>query len=77
MRQANGTTLAEVSVATLPGTPARGSFPISEGELLKKAQYVFNEAGVGSRDSSVLADDFRFEFPVVSLNRTVSQIVAA
>lgn len=46
------------------------SFPISEQELISKAKQVF-ETSSGQKDPSVLSDDFRFEFPIVSLSKAV------
>ena len=54
--------------ATLPGTPK--SFPISAEKLIEKAKQVY-KANSGVDDPSLLADDFRFEFPVVSLAKEV------
>ena len=59
---------AEVPPAVLPGTPAR--FPIAEDKLISLAQEVFkSNSGVDNPD--LLSDDFRFEFPVVSLAKKV------
>ncbi len=55
---------AEVPPAVLPGTPS--SFPIPSDELIALAQKVF-ETNSGVEQPELLADDFRFEFPVVSL----------
>ena len=54
--------------ATLPGTPK--SFPIPAEKLIEKAKQVY-KANSGVDDPSLLADDFRFEFPVVSLAKEV------
>jgi hypothetical protein len=52
--------------ATLPGTTS--DFPIPEAKLIQLAQELFaKEAGV--TDDSLLSDDFRFEFPIVSLDK--------
>lgn len=54
--------------ATLPGTPT--SFLFSQAELIEKAKALFaTDTGVrgGPEAEALLADDFRFEFPVVSL----------
>eukprot|EP00200_Dunaliella_tertiolecta_P004250 CAMPEP_0202347024 /NCGR_PEP_ID=MMETSP1126-20121109/5563_1 /ASSEMBLY_ACC=CAM_ASM_000457 /TAXON_ID=3047 /ORGANISM="Dunaliella tertiolecta, Strain CCMP1320" /LENGTH=218 /DNA_ID=CAMNT_0048938515 /DNA_START=152 /DNA_END=808 /DNA_ORIENTATION=+ len=56
----------EVPVAKLPGTPAPGTFPIKEKRLVEIAKELFDK-GVGMEDESMLAPEFRFEFPVVSL----------
>lgn len=50
--------------AVLDGTPA--TFPIPADELIKRAQKLFAE-NVGVDNADDLADNFRFEFPVVSL----------
>ena len=61
-------TPAEVPPAVLPGTPA--SFPIPPEKLISLAQDVYKQnSGVDNPD--VLASDFRFEFPVVSLAKEV------
>ncbi|KAL3149571.1 hypothetical protein ABBQ32_002347 [Trebouxia sp. C0010 RCD-2024] len=57
---------AEVPPATLPGTPK--SFLIGEEKLISMAKHVF-ETSSGQKDASVLSDDFRFEFPIISLSR--------
>jgi hypothetical protein len=59
---------AEVPPAVLPGTPE--NFPIPPEELIALAQKIF-KAGSGVEDPSALSDDFRFEFPVVSLTKKV------
>ena len=46
------------------------SFSIGEEKLISMAKHVF-ETSSGQKDSSVLADDFRFEFPIVSLSKEV------
>ena len=46
------------------------SFPIGEEKLISMAKQVF-ETSSGQKDASVLADDFRFEFPIVSLSKEV------
>ena len=56
--------IASSHAATLPGTPK--SFPIQPEKLIEKAKQVY-KANSGVDDPSLLADDFRFEFPVVSL----------
>ena len=48
------------------------NFSISEQELISKAKQVFDTES-GQKDSSVLSDDFRFEFPIVSLSKEVGQ----
>lgn len=47
------------------------SFPIGEQELISKAKQVF-ETSSGQKDPSVLADNFRMEFPIVSLGKEVT-----
>ncbi|KAK9806001.1 hypothetical protein WJX73_002925 [Symbiochloris irregularis] len=59
--------LSTIPPATLADTPR--TFSISEQELIKKAKHIFEETQVGVKDDSVLASDFRFEFPVVSLDK--------
>ncbi len=55
--------------ATLPGAPAPGAgFPIAADRLVELARAAF-ATQTGIDDESVLADDFRFEFPVISLAR--------
>lgn len=58
----------DIPPAVLEGTPS--TFPIAPEELLTQAKKVFHETRTGITDDSVLADDFRFEFPVVSLDRS-------
>jgi hypothetical protein len=53
--------------AVLPDTPT--SFPIAADRLIALAQAAF-ATRTGIEDDSVLAPDFRFEFPVVSLGRS-------
>lgn len=53
--------------AVLPDTPT--SFPIAADDLITLAQKVFHETNTGITDDSVLSEDFRFEFPIVSLDR--------
>ena len=62
-------TLAEVPPAVLPGTPER--FPIPPGELIAKAQQLLRD-GSGVKQPELLADNFRFEFPIVSLSKKVT-----
>lgn len=52
--------------ALLEGTPT--NFSIPPEQLIQRAKAVF-ETDTGVKDDSVLADNFRFEFPVVSLDR--------
>lgn len=59
--------VAPVAPAVLPGTPE--SFLFTEDELIEKAKKVLFESETGLNDDSVLSDDFRFEFPVVSLDK--------
>lgn len=67
MSEAETATSADaVPPGVLEGTPT--DFPIGEEELIRKAQEVF-ASETGLVDESVLADDFRFEFPVVSLDK--------
>ncbi|CAK0787604.1 hypothetical protein CVIRNUC_010826 [Coccomyxa viridis] len=54
----------EIPPATLPGTPK--SFHIPADKLIETAKQVY-KANSGVDDPSLLADNFRFEFPVVSL----------
>jgi len=49
---------------------AAQSFPIKADELIAKAKQLEAAFG-GALDDSLLAPDFRFEFPVVSLAREV------
>lgn len=63
---------AEVPAAVLPGTPATLSIPPEE--LIRKAQQLHKD-GSGVRQPELLADDFRFEFPIVSLSKKVWQPV--
>lgn len=67
---ANG--LSTIPPATLADAPR--TFSISEQELIKKAKHVFDDTQVGIKDDSVLAENFRFEFPVVSLDKKVSSL---
>ena len=58
-----------------PETAAQTCFslqtsPFSEQELISKAKQVFDTAS-GQKDPSVLSDNFRFEFPIVSLSKEV------
>ena len=63
----------EMPPATLPGTPK--SFNISADKLIETAKQVY-KANSGVDDPSLLADNFRFEFPVVSLAKQVSTLAA-
>ncbi|KAK9832690.1 hypothetical protein WJX81_000318 [Elliptochloris bilobata] len=58
--------VAEVPAAVLPGTPT--PFPISPAELIEKAKQLHKD-GSGVKQPDLLADSFRFEFPVVSLSK--------
>jgi hypothetical protein len=58
--------------ATLPGTPAASPLPPSE--LIALAQKIFQEEDGGIGNPSRLADDFRFEFPIVSLDKEVRSV---
>ncbi len=60
--------VAEVPAAVLPGTPK--NFPIAPDELIAKAKQLHKE-GSGVRQPELLTDDFRFEFPIVSLSKKV------
>lgn len=53
--------------AVLPGTPS--NFPIKEDELIKLAKDLFIGADAGVSNPDLLADSFRFEFPVISLSK--------
>lgn len=55
-----------VPPAVLPGTPK--SFGIPSEKLIELAKKLEASNG-GVNDDSLLADDFRFEFPVISLTR--------
>ena len=59
--------------ATLPGTPK--SFHIPADKLIETAKQVY-KANSGVDDPSLLADNFRFEFPVVSLAKQVRAFAA-
>jgi hypothetical protein len=50
--------------------PATFAFPPEE--LIRKAQQLHKD-GSGVRQPELLADDFRFEFPIVSLSKKVLQ----
>ena len=63
----------EIPPATLPGTPK--SFHIPADKLIETAKQVY-KANSGVDDPSLLADNFRFEFPVVSLAKQVSTLAA-
>ncbi|KAL4425831.1 hypothetical protein ABPG75_009847 [Micractinium tetrahymenae] len=59
-----------VSPAVLPGTPAPGdAFPFTADQLVALAQKVHFETENGVKDPAVLADDFRFEFPIIKFDR--------
>jgi hypothetical protein len=59
---------SEVPPAVLPGTPQH--FPIPPERLVELAQQLFKvNSGVG--DAALLTDDFRFEFPFISLSKDV------
>lgn len=66
MANARAASMQEVAPATLPGTVK--DFPIAEDKLIQLAKDLFAKDS-GLQDESLLADDFRFEFPVVSLDR--------
>ncbi len=61
---------AGVPPAVLPGTPTHFSIPAEK--LIQLAQHVF-KTNSGVENPGLLADDFRFEFPVVSLAKKVSE----
>ena len=63
----------DIPPATLPGTPK--SFNIPADKLIETAKQVY-KANSGVDDPSLLADNFRFEFPVVSLAKQVSSLAA-
>ena len=46
------------------------NFSIGEDKLISLAKHMF-ETQSGQKDHSVLSDDFRFEFPIVSLDKKV------
>lgn len=58
--------LQAVKPALLPGTP--DSFPIPAEQLIELAKKV-HATDTGVADDSVLAEDFRFEFPLVKLGK--------
>lgn len=61
---------AAVAPGLLAGSPAPGEdFPFSPEQLVEMAKMVFYETEGGITDDSVLAPDFRFEFPIVKLSR--------
>lgn len=47
------------------------NFQIGEEKLISMAKQLFGSSS-GQKDPSVLSDDFRFEFPIVSLSKEVS-----
>lgn len=58
-----------VAPAVLPGTPASAAdFPFTPDQLIKMAQEV-SAGETGIHDDSVLSADFRFEFPIIKLDR--------
>ncbi|KAL4853143.1 hypothetical protein ACK3TF_005837 [Chlorella vulgaris] len=58
-----------VKPALLAGTPpAAADFPFSAEQLIEKAKEV-HAGDTGINDDSVLAPDFRFEFPIIKLGR--------
>lgn len=59
-------TTSGIPPAVLPDTPT--NFPIAPEELIALAKKVF-ATQTGVEDDSVLSPDFRFEFPIVSLDR--------
>ncbi len=46
------------------------NFKIGEEKLISMAKQLFNSSS-GQKDPSALSDDFRFEFPIVSLGKEV------
>jgi len=59
--------VTELHPAVLPGTVK--DFPIKADELIAMAKRILLEEELGKNDDSVLADDFRFEFPIVKLDK--------
>lgn len=59
--------VARVTPAVLPGTPK--TFPISAERLIELAKKVYIDLEVGRKDPSILADNFRFEFPIIKLDK--------
>ena len=60
--------LSPIPPAKLEGTPSSNSFPLSANRLITLAQDLFaTDTGVAEGADDLLADDFRFEFPVISL----------
>ena len=47
------------------------AFPIAPEKLIELAKKIYLEDEVGRKKPELLADNFRFEFPVVKLNRQV------
>lgn len=47
------------------------NFQIGEEKLISMAKQLFGSSS-GQKDPSALSDDFRFEFPIVSLSKEVS-----
>lgn len=47
------------------------NFQIGEEKLISMAKHLFGSSS-GQKDPSALSDDFRFEFPIVSLSKEVS-----
>lgn len=64
---ADASTTLNSEVATLPETP-KTPFTIPPEDLIKLAKQAF-DTNTGIDDDSVLSADFRFEFPIVSLDR--------
>lgn len=68
MFRSNHVSFSELSKNLL--SAAAQEFAISEDKLIQLAKDLFAKES-GLADESLLADDFRFEFPVVSLDREV------
>lgn len=58
-----------VPPAVLPGTPA--TFPIPPEKLIQLAKRVFLDEEGAIKNPDALADNFRFEFPIISLSKKV------
>jgi hypothetical protein len=62
-----------VAPAVLLGTPA--TFPIPPEKLILLAKKIFLEEEGGIRNPDALANNFRFEFPIISLSKKVCSCV--
>ncbi len=49
------------------------NFSIGEEKLISMAKQLFKSSS-GQKDPSALSDDFRFEFPIISLSKEVSAL---